>query len=152
MTTRGLLLLILVGACSGAGSAATAPAEVEAPDPCVAEPSVAATRVPRPAGTGCMSRDALVALDDACSAGDPAACDRLVGCLVSDGLEPAETPGLRAALRTACDGGIAESCRLRVGVVTEAGGALPDDGCADLIRGCHLGDESSCFDCRNTCR
>jgi hypothetical protein len=153
MTTRGLLLLIItVAACGGASSTATAPADVEAPDRCAADPAVAATRMPRPAGTGCMSQASLDALDQACQGGDAAACDRAVGCRLSLDLDPAKAPGLRLMLRTACDGGIAESCRLRVGVVTETGGALPDDACADLIRGCQLGDDLSCYDCRNTCR
>jgi hypothetical protein len=102
-----------------------------------------------------MSQDALTALGHACNGGDADACDRYVGCQLLGELGTAPSPDgitrARAALRTACDGGIAESCRLRLGVVTEHGAPMPDDGCADLIRGCKLGDETSCFDCGNHC-
>lgn len=153
MTSRGLFLVVTLAACGGPSAPATTPAELDEPDRCAAAPEVAATRVAR-TSTGCLNADDLAALESACEAGDPVACDRAVGCRLSFDLDPA--PGavasMRVALRTACDGGIAESCRLRVGVVTETGGAMPADACDDLIRGCQLGDESSCFDCGNHCR
>ncbi len=153
----GLVLIVVIlaslAACGGASRPAPEPAEE--PSACAADPAVAATRRPKPAGTGCMSQESVTALGDACDGGDPDACDRYVGCHLLGEMGTSATPDgitrARAALRTACDGGIAESCRLRVGVVTENGGAMPDDGCADVIRGCKLGDESSCFDCRNHC-
>lgn len=148
-----VLIFLSLAACSGPSRPAPEPAE--APSACAADPSVAATRRHRPAGTGCMSQDDVTALGDACNGGDADACDRYVGCQLLGELGAAPSPqGItlaRAALRTACDGGIAESCRLRVGVLTESGAAMPDDACADLIRGCKLGDENSCFDCDNHC-
>lgn len=151
--TATVAVVLCIAACGGAPR--PAPAPVDEPSACVADPAVAATRRPKPAGTGCMSQADVTALGDACNGGDADACDRLVGCqlLGELGSDPdaRAIDRARAALRVACDGGIAESCRLRVGVATERGAAMPDDGCADLVRGCQLGDESSCFDCRNHC-
>jgi hypothetical protein len=148
-----LSIVLCLAACGGPGR--PAPAPVEEPSACAADPSVAATRRPKPDGTGCMTQEAITALGDACNGGDADACHRYVGCqlLGELGTSPssAAIAQARGALRTACDGGIAESCRLRVGVVTERGQPMPDDACADLIRGCKLGDESSCFDCGNHC-
>lgn len=154
MIARPLLgVLVSIAACGGADH--PAPAAVEAPSVCVADAAVAATRRPRPAGTGCMSAEAITALGHDCNGGDVDACDRMAGCqlfaVIGDTPDPAAVTSARAALRLACDGGIAESCRLRVGVAMNDGSPLPADGCADLIRGCQLGDDQSCFDCSNAC-
>ncbi len=150
---RSLAILVSIAACGGADH--PAPAVVETPSVCVADAAVAATRRPMPAGTGCMTADAITTLGHACNGGDVDACYRMAGCqlfaVIGDTPNPSAVTTVRAALRLACDGGIAESCRLRVGVAMEDGSPLPADGCADLIRGCQLGDEQGCFDCRNAC-
>lgn len=98
------------------------------------------------------AREALVA---ACNADDADACYRAASCELLDqvGAEPgaartASVANVRKATRVACDGGIAEACLLRVGVVMSLGEPQPADACADLVRACQLAGDPACFDCR----
>lgn len=145
-------VLLSFAACGGPARPPAEPPPTDEVDACAAAPSVAATRVARDFSTGCMSSESMTAYGAACTEGDPVGCDRWVGCQLGGELSAEAITTARAALRTACDGGIAEACRLRVGLLTENGQPMPADGCADIIRGCQLGDESSCFDCGNHCR
>lgn len=149
--TRSLGFLFALAACGG--GARPAPEPAEPPSACVADPAIAATRRPKPAGTGCMSERDLTTLDAACAADDPDACFRRASCalLAQLGADPAPAAIAtnRATLQVACAGGIAEACTARVAVAMSGDPALPADGCADLRRACHLGDEQGCFDCRN---
>ncbi len=146
-----IALLAMIAAC---GSAPAAPVEpAAAPGKCALDAAVAATRLPKPADKGCMHQEDADAFFTACEGGDAEACYHLAVCGLanlgaSQSPTGAEVDNQRAALRRACDAGVAEACLLRVGVVTAKGGPLPSDGCADLVRACQL-DEKNCFDCRS---
>ena len=146
-------VLVTVAAC-GASSGSPPPSPPAPPDRCVADPALAGARRPKPAESGCLTAEAWDALASACAAQDPDACYRLAVCIQQRdlGAEPAARAAsledTRTHLRLACDAGIAEACTVRVGFVRLADLPAPADACADLLRGCGLGDADACSACR----
>jgi hypothetical protein len=152
MTRTASLLIVCVAGLAACGGASPSPQEpVEPPSICEVDPAMAEKRRPKPEHPGCMDQAKLDAMEVACNDGDATACYLGAACILADqlGKDPdAEAArNARMALRVSCDGGIAEACELRVSVAMQHGEALPDDGCADLIAGCHLGDEMACLSC-----
>lgn len=141
-------------ACGGASS--PPPPPPEEPGRCVVDPALAETRRAKPPESGCSSEGTWDALAAACNGGDPDACYQIAICVklqeitadLSDAERAQHVAASVAGLRVACDAGIAEACNMRVGVQMYDGAPMPADGCADLVRGCQLGDERGCFDCQ----
>lgn len=157
--TAPRLLLLLLPACGGG---TPAPAAVEAPpeaaNRCEVKPALAATAKPTPRASSCTSRPELAAATDACNGGDAAQCYVVGVCfIVQVSMIGDKDPVQRAraveqgkkALRVACDGGIAEGCDNRAGMIEDqaTNQAARREACADIIRGCHLGKQVDCAEC-----
>lgn len=153
------LVLVLVPACSGgtpAPVAAEAPSESE--NRCEVKPAIAATAKEAPRVLGCSDRGKLTAITDACNGGDAAQCYVVGACLAMEilmleGKDPVRRARAieqaKKAMRVACDGGIAEGCDNRAGLIENqaTSPAARKEACEDVIRGCHLGKQANCLEC-----
>jgi hypothetical protein len=140
------------GGCGGGKGDAREPAQsAAAVTRCVPDEKLALTRLARPEERGCIDQAVWDELEARCSANDPAACYQLAVCVELRDVGRATERPTRDHLRVACDGGIAEACTFRVGAVMLGGAPLPADGCADLLRGCGLGDRDACAQCTMSC-
>jgi hypothetical protein len=150
------LLSVFLAAC--AHTPEPEPSPVRPPPLCSTVPSIAATRLPKPASRPCSERGAL---RRACEAADPVACYQLGYCLSADILDSRFTPEERAqlvdaaktALGVSCKAGISEGCVLRGGVRLLSG--TPEaELCDDVVRACQLGDEvDGCIACfKSSCK
>ena len=158
------LVLIAVAACGAPSSPPPAAAPARAATACTPDPATAATRTPKPAEQGCVLAGQQAALDTACAGGDAASCYQLAVCVqlgqTGQLLTAAQLDAVRTPAATACAAGIAEACTFRAGITLdqlERAPARPDAAtlrptvCADLVRACHLGDETGgCQGCAHS--
>lgn len=155
-----LLIVVLLSGC-GAGTreptAAVAPS-AEPANPCEPQPAMVSKAIATPKLRSCDDRAALGAATEACNGGDASECYQVGVCfavVVSalDDKDPvrraaAVTQG-KKAFRVACDGGIAEACDNRAGMIENqaTSPAARKEACQDVIRACHLGKKVDCAEC-----
>ena len=156
------LFLVLAASVVACGGGTPDPAPVETPEEeartCEPKQALVATAKATPRVLGCEDKEKLTAVVDACNGGDPAQCYVVGSCLAMRVLmigdkDPAERAkavdmGMKA-MRIACDGGIAEGCSNRAGMIEnqETDTQARKEACADVIRACQLGKEAACTHC-----
>jgi len=119
---------------------------------------MAAKAKPAPRVLVCSDRIKLTAATDACDKGDAAECYVVGACLavqisMLEGKDPVQRARAveqgKKAMRLACDGGIAEGCDNRAGMIENQATdpAARKEACEDIIRGCQLGKQVDCAEC-----
>lgn len=155
-----LVLVMSVGACGGGTPepAAVEPSTEEAVTKCEPKPALAATAKATPKVLVCDDKGELTAATDACNGGDAAQCYVVGSCFAMQILmigdkDPAQRAKavvlVKNALRIACDGGIADGCYNRAGMIEnqETNRQAREEACEDIIRACQLGKQAGCVGC-----
>lgn len=159
-STVVLLVLLSISSCGG-GTPAPAVAESSSEPSshrCEVNPEIAATAKTTPKALGCSNRAELVAAAEGCHQGDAAFCYQLGVCFaVEVSMVGDKDPTKRSkaiaegkkAFRVACDGGIADACDHRAGMIEDqqSNPAARKEACEDIRRGCHLGKKVDCAEC-----
>jgi len=154
------VLVMSVVACGGGTPepAAVEPSTEGAVSKCEPKPALAATAKATPKVLVCDDKEKLPAATDACNGGDPAQCYVVGSCFAmqilmigdKDPVQRAKAIEMgKKAMRVACDGGIADGCYSRAGMIENqtTNRRAREEACEDVIRACHLGKQAGCMSC-----
>jgi len=160
LSCETFLIVLLLSGC-GAGTREPTVAEAasaEPANPCEPKPAMVSKAIATPKVRSCDDRASLVAATEACNGGNATECYQVGVCFAvqvsmlgdKDPVrrEAAVTQG-KKAFRVACDGGIAEACDNRAGMIENqaTNPAARKEACQDVIRACHLGKKVDCAEC-----